>query len=330
MKNGIVALAGITLVSLGLSTTALAELTPFYKEVNDEWVCGYKDDHGKVVVPIRAYYSCGYFSDGLAYVGKQIPSFDLHDSPAYLQGFIDHTGKLVIPIEHEVADNLLGEEYRSFSDGLVAVLRDKKYGYMNKQRELVIPYRYEYAGDFAEGLGLVSINDVYGAIDKLGNMVVPMKFKNLYPFSEGRAVFGRENHWNDGLQYGFIDKSGNVLLEAKWDEAHNYSEGLAVVKSGGSEGGKWGVINREGRYVVEPKYDDANIALFTDAFEIGDGHYKDGVINLYNVTDKREDKIHKTSVTRYTIDNTGKVLAIKLYDNWDAVTEEWLKQNRDY
>lgn len=307
------------------STSAMADLKPFYSDYGDEYHCGYKNDAGEVIVPINTYDACGHFSEGLAVVGRAEKSLYGDGSDKHFQGFIDQTGKLVIPVEHEVVDNALYTEYKEFSEGLVVVYRAGKYGYMNKQRKLVIPYTYQEANDFKGGLAVVTQGRGYGAIDQSGNTIVPMKFDNLNDYSEGLAVYGRRNHWNDASQYGFVDKKGNIRIEAKWDDAYKFSEGLAAVKSGGDYDGKWGVIDTTGNYIVKPKYDEPAISLFTDAYEIDDGYYKKGIMNMYNMTDASQE--HETSVTRYTIDRQGKVIANKFYDNWYAVAEEWLESN---
>lgn len=119
---------------------AIASLHPFYEEeVADEWHCGYKDDKDKIIVPVKKYEICGDFSDGLAYVGKtKTSTIEDYEGYEYFQGFINEKGELVIPIEHEVSGSGDQEGYRSFSEGLVAVYRNDKLGYMNKNRELVV------------------------------------------------------------------------------------------------------------------------------------------------------------------------------------------------
>lgn len=99
----------------------------------------------------------------------------------------------------------------------------------------------------------------------------------------------------------------------KFDNLNDYSEGLAVVKSGGDYDGKEGLIDTTGNYIVESTYDQPVISLFTDAYEIDDGYYKKGLMNVYNMPDASQE--HETTVTRYTLDRQGKVIANKFYDN---------------
>lgn len=311
-----------SLLSLMYCSVANADLQRFYEESTDSWDCGYKNSLGEVVVPTGLFEACGEFSDGLAYVGKIKKGYDEEGNLSYknLQGFIDNKGRLVIPVEHEANDTGMDTDYKSFSEGLVAVYRNGKYGYMNKQRELIIPYQYQSAEAFQDGLAVVSLKEKYGAIDQSGKTIVPFKFNFLHSYSDGLAQYTESNHWNNGSQYGFVDTNGNISIKAKWDRACDFSEGLAAVRVGDYETGKWGVIDKSGNFIVEPKYDAPNIQTWSDAY-YDDCYYKEGKINMYQYTDAS--KPHESSITRYTLDNQGNVISETFYANWDAVIKKY-------
>lgn len=61
----------------------------------------------------------------------------------------------------------------SFSEGLAAVYKDKKYGYINKKGKYVIEPQYVDAGDFSEGIAVVQTEDgEWNFIDQTGAVVV--------------------------------------------------------------------------------------------------------------------------------------------------------------
>ena len=66
-------------------------------------------------------------------------------------GYVDKSGKLVIPARFDDAD--------SFSDGLAAVSIDGKYGYIDKAGEMKIPASFDCATAFRNGLGIVYKTD---------------------------------------------------------------------------------------------------------------------------------------------------------------------------
>src|SRR5436309_13849490 len=82
---------------------------------------------------------------------------------------------------------------RAFSDGLAAVWRDRKYGFIDKSGTSAIPPLYEVVGDFSAGLAAVKLD-------------------------------GREKRWS------FIDKTGRIVIPAVGDgRAEKFERGLAAI-----------------------------------------------------------------------------------------------------
>lgn len=192
-------------------------------------------------------------------------------------GFIDKTGKEVIPCEWDRAND--------FSEGLACVMNSEgKFGYIDKTGQLVISCQLENTWYFKEGLSLVKdTNGKYGFIDKTGQLVIPYKWKDAYPFSEslacvqdgegkvgfidktGEVVIPCEHQtfthsFSEGLafvaHYGFIDKTGKLIIPIsdEWKDAENFSEGLARVKD---HNGKWGFIDNTGKMVIPCQWENA-------------------------------------------------------------------------
>jgi hypothetical protein len=177
---------------------------------------------------IKKYESTGDFSEGLARVklnGKW--------------GYIDKTGKEVIPLKYDHAGN--------FYEGLADVKLNDKWGYIDKTGKEVIPLKYDDAGNFDEGLAYVKMNGKYGYIDKTGKEVTPFQYDGVGPFFQGLAPVRLNGKW------GCIDKTGKEVIPLKYDEALYFSEGLAYVKLNG----KYGYIDKTGKEVIPLKYDDA-------------------------------------------------------------------------
>ena len=80
-------------------------------------------------------------------------------------GFIDKTGKVVIPCQWNVA--------LSFSEGLAGVKdANGRYGFIDKTGKVVIPCQWKWADSFHEGLVLVQDdNGKWHKIDKTGKVV---------------------------------------------------------------------------------------------------------------------------------------------------------------
>ncbi len=135
---------------------------------------GYIDTNGVVVIA-PVYKSAGDFSEGLAQVSmnaEELPETADRDLVAFDRndrwGFIDTTGKVVIPFDFQRAGQ--------FSGGVARVLQDGHWGYVNKAGQLVIPPQFEWVGDFCDGIAEVWLKGAEGPeiafIDLQGRVIV--------------------------------------------------------------------------------------------------------------------------------------------------------------
>lgn len=328
MKKNLLAITAISLMGLAYSSAAMADLKQYSVDNSSGYHCGFKDKAGKVVVPANKYEACGEFVDGLAYVGHIVKPNVMYEGGGYkhVQGFIDKTGKLVIPVKYDVADGMEGGDYKNFSEGLVLTYKNGLYGYMDKQQKLVIPHKYEHALDFSDGAAVVLDNGLFGAIDKTGKVIVPIKHIYVGSFSSGLAPIAVENSKGEN-RYGFINKKGEVVIKPVWMEVYGFSESLAAVRLGNDNASKWGVINTKGDYVVKPKHDEVLIQAESDEFAFDSGYYRSGKLFVYDYVNHNKAP-YESKIIRHTLDKTGKSIASKTYANWDAVIAEYAKNNR--
>ena len=89
-------------------------------------------------------------------------------------GFIDESGKEVVPFEYDLAAD--------FSGGLALVKRNGKWGRIDKTGNVVVPLEYDSVGPFSEGLAAVEQNEKCGFIDKTGNVVIPLEYESAGRF----------------------------------------------------------------------------------------------------------------------------------------------------
>lgn len=196
----------------------------------------------------------------------------------------------------------------SFSQGRSCELKDGKWGFEDRLHRVVIPYMYDYAGDFNEGLACVGIGEEddmkYGYIDRRGNTVIPFIYDKPAQFIDGIAYVKKDG------KYGTIDKDGNERIPLIYDWVgfrFNQNKGLSLVKIDDRIGfvrsngdiaipiayedaeyyfcedlvrvklyGKWGYLDRKGDVVIPVIYDEAGnfkngkaeVRLDTDRFYI--------------------------------------------------------------
>jgi hypothetical protein len=136
------------------------------------------DQQGQVVIKARpGFCRFGYFSQGRA---------AFHTSPHRSKegkmemGFMDKTGKVVIPPQFDIV--------WGFAEGLAAVEVDERTGFIDLSGKMVIPPQFRFAYSFSEGLAHIEDNHGrHGYIDKTGKIVIEPKFLQAGPFSEGLA-----------------------------------------------------------------------------------------------------------------------------------------------
>lgn len=115
--------------------------------------------------------------------------------------YFDTAGDVVLSFSN------LYESYGNFTEGLARVMRNGKWGFINRQGEEVIEPRFHFADEFAEGRSIVrNAQDLHGAIDTQGKLVIDYQFPALTGFVKGYAKFGDLKTW------GLIDAAGNIVV----------------------------------------------------------------------------------------------------------------------
>lgn len=117
-------------------------------------------------------------------------------------------------------------KYKESMEKIFPEEQDGKYGYVNLEGKLVIPYQFDSADYFREGLALVEENGLYGYIDKTGRKVISCQFEKAGHFYEGFAFVYRNGF------YGYIDPTGMIVIPYQFESASNFCMGHALVKDG--------------------------------------------------------------------------------------------------
>jgi len=164
-------------------------------------------------------------------------------------GFINEEYFEIIPV-------IYNEIHKNFSEGFVCCTKNGKVGYLDKNGNIVVPFKYDNSigsmglgpcGEFREGRAEVWKNGKKGFIDYLGNEVIPIIYDDACCFCEGLAPVKKDGRW------GYVDKEGKTIVPFIYtDIAGSFSEGLAAVKS--SSSGYYGFINRYNEIVIPHRY----------------------------------------------------------------------------
>lgn len=149
---------------------------------------------GENILNYHTFLSVNEFSEGLAFARKDEKTFV----------YIDLQGKEVFKLNAE-----WGYE---FHDGMAAVLKDKKWGYVDKTGKLVIDYQFDRAWHFENGAAPVAIGqnsntDEWRLIDRSGKYISDKVYDDIERFKGGLA-----RTFVNGQGYGMIDTKGKELF----------------------------------------------------------------------------------------------------------------------
>lgn len=221
-------------------------------------------------------------------------------------GYIDSSGKLIIPIKFDTAEDFQ-------ENGLAIVRIGNKAGIIDESGNYVVQPKYSYIDRFKEGRAIAAEEQKYKVIDENGKEL----FENdsyIGEFSNGRAPFTvveQDSLW----KYGYINLQGEVVVPPQFLSAESFNKGKALVKLGDkryaiidlkgnvlntfpyefigdmNEGmlffkekldGKFGLMDESGNVIVAPKYQ--TVERFRNGTAIvGEG--EDGIIKV-GVIDK--------------------------------------------
>lgn len=170
----------------------------------------------------ETYDDFGLFSEGLLRVTRGGYALYNAEVEGAVSGYIDLTGKVVIPLRFGYPSN-------DFHEGLASVSYEVspyewKIGFIDKTGEFVIEPQFDQAGNFNEGLALVELNGKYGFIDKTGKFVIEPQFRDASQFFEGLAIIETID-----FKQGVIDKSGKIVFGPVDAGINPFKDGLAIV-----------------------------------------------------------------------------------------------------
>jgi hypothetical protein len=235
--------------------------------VRVDGACGYIDGAGTEVVPIK-FAACTRFWSGYAAAELKPDGWVI----------VDASGKPISKTLYE------GVSTDVASDGLIAVIRDKKVGFLGADGAMRIDFQYSDFAPARDGLIPVAHDDArFGVIDTAGKPVLPFEYEDVQPFFRGLAIARKDGHT------GVIDRAGTAVVPFEYEAifgtgdedhlvaqktygkppteifdrqgkqtaklplvlTHTVAEGLAPF----TRNKKYGFVDRAGKVVIPPRYE---------------------------------------------------------------------------
>ena len=132
--------------------------------------------------------------------------------------------------------------------------KQNKWGFIDKDSSIVIPFEYDFLNPFENGLAYAKNGRKEFFITKK-NLKLEGDFDEVRIFSFGLAGVRKNRKW------GFIDEKGKLIIQPIYDKIQYFTvNGLCpVVKNG-----KSGFIDKTGKEIIPIIYDDARSQQLDD------------------------------------------------------------------
>jgi hypothetical protein len=187
-------------------------------------------------------------------------------APGAKWGFIDKTGKTVIPARYD--------DVGWFHGGRAIVQSGDSTLIIDRSGRVIAHPAYDrpagkgrpashtpfmFVFPFHDGRARVYTGKLYGYIDTLGRVVISPRYLFAGDFGEGLAPVSGGEHW------GYIDVTGKTIIEPQFTYAGAFAEGFARADTGGEDvsgviskhdGALAGYIDRTGAFVLPPQWQD--------------------------------------------------------------------------
>ena len=225
------------------------------------------------------------------------------------RGYLNiNTGEVVIP----------ATEYSRawlFSDGVAAVVKEGKVGFIDRENNVVIPFKFDYdpmteelwnfGYMFYDGYSIMTNSEgLFGLIDKSGEWVVEPQYERI----EGTDERGWRKVYNNGL-YGIITNDGCMIYSPEYKSITIMDDNTLILEK---EGRRWREDER-GNVVVPLLYDDCHHLCYY-VYVPEEDDYKEFLSPylLYTIGDK----------SGVMVRDTGEVLSPAVYGDISVVGKD--------
>lgn len=113
------------------------------------------------------------------------------------------------------------DDYYFYSDGMMIVEKNGKYGFVDKKGKLKIKCKYDSAYRFENGYAPVCKNGKWGYINKKGKVVIPFKYDSAYGYGDGLFTVVK------GDSCGVLDIDKNVVVPFEYFDLSSFHAGVA-------------------------------------------------------------------------------------------------------
>jgi hypothetical protein len=231
---------------------------------NSEGKWGYIDTNNNILIGFN-YEETTPFYEGLAFVKKDkkwgvinkknetivTPQFELAKIIDTHSILVLNRNKVVsIDNKNFITSNLYYSKSK-FSNGIAVVMRNGKYGYIDKGGRIVVDFVYDFADECTDDLlnvGILKDNKINTLlITKFAKMKIKFDENiSIGKFYNGLATF--QDTINK--KYGLITINNTIKIKPIFDMIYTFEDDMALIKLRN----KFGFINNQGDIVIQPQF----------------------------------------------------------------------------
>lgn len=258
-----------------------------------------------------------HFSCGLARIRAR--AFPREKSkPHFIYGFVDETGRVVIPLKFDSAS--------AFINNLSVVKQDNQWGFIDTTGNFTTPYRYDYLSRLGSNHYAFQLKGLYGVLDMNTNVIIPNQYCFVNLLRDNMFIAQRQNK-----SYCIVNDKGkeedfNHVAQLDIARIYHTDSGEHLIIGANSDN-KMGVINAEGNTIISFSYDNitpTNDGSKNDGFKLenlhnpyqywlvdfnnntlessGDSEYTDKDNDMYSGDDHSEDNDDYAGFSRNEVD----------------------------
>ena len=205
----------VCIIVLLFEIAGLSQIHVYEVRVKGSKLWGYADLDGEVIIEPAFKLAYEFSENGRALVFPK-KSFEL----------IDIQGKeMDVEVEKlKVITDPWSGIPEGYTDGLLCIKQNNKWGALNSDGKIVIPAKYDNLTIFSDGFAIAGTDQQFIVINKSGQEtpIVDPALKAVKHFSEDLApVKGQEGNW------GYINTSGEFVIPPQYSSVGYFSGGLA-------------------------------------------------------------------------------------------------------
>lgn len=131
---------------------------------------------------------------------------------------------------------------------------EKRYGIANIHAQILLPFEFHKIGGFEDGFSIVRKNKFYGVVNSQYEMVIPCLYKSIaYDKNSGIFISDLGYMTKTGEHILYVNNH-NLIIDSKYRHIDEFINGIAVADIVIDKKLKYGIVGIQGEEILPPIY----------------------------------------------------------------------------